>query len=1140
MHISVVPCHAVLWQAHLVNDLLRAYAPFAYGPDGKRDECSEDQLPHCADAVASLVSLDGLGEFLVDALEHGVASPKPERLSRLGWSSAANALLSTKVTGGGAVELGGGSGAGFQVICEDRGIATLGGGGGGGAFGWIEDHLAGYLGARPVGKNETVGGGAGGGMQLFFPANVTGRPWEADHWISWGSGGGHGCGSCKAGDTFCEDSPLRITCGAKMDDNGAVDRAAGLQALRNWRVGVLRACYDAGKLAVIGGGGGGAGGARCCAAVPRLLALTKCNDAVEMFVLSSQQLHQLLQGCPRGTLLDIGAGAGDVTCQLAQLFDQVLVTEVSRPMVAMLQEKGFPVLSAPDLSGLEALAEKHEISLGPGASVDCIANVLDRCDRPLTLLKDVREHLKPGGRLLLAVVLPFRPFVESGIFKLQPSEQLQLNRTATWEAAVEEMWQNVLMPMGFNLEAHGRLKYGFGFRAELRPAPASETMRFRSGLPKGAECCPDLSGWNSTTMAVGLGSQLAQGFARRLSVAFGGLGGGALSDELAPLVDPFARENTGHQPPGHANRRPLLEELMKQHDKRLGAFWCPHVAMGCQVLCFPGSIASLANAGLPTRSTPLTVCCAQSEFAEIQEWFNSRHKPWNATVVTDSEELLDTLRDSMEVPKALDVGCGSGREAILLASRGWEVFALDRDARGLERLAALAQRQAQRDQIPLAKTKCPADLRGDAGRRWPSHVLLCGAETVTIFGDSNGDQLPMAADVNHGGVQEGANLWSAPSLVRRYNAEERNAANAAILPVGDKQGRSCLLCATLLGDLGVAQPRPSWMPHEDALAMKQEVLEVQRQVLGPRHPDTLTAQNNVSGGLGGAETGCGAQTSRERQKEEAKPAAQMRAQNTLASAARNERVDRSELIARAANTETCALPTWLNMTQLTALNSRPGDVSPDGSGTKEPEVALKYIFKFNPLQGYLADGASRCGGWSDWCCVCHAAQWQIACLPEVDKNAVDWFLTEDCCESKMRKDTSSPGYVADATPLRDSVVMWRPNVGWIELPRSMNVSDSYHWMGEYGDDGLCPTVAFPEMWIRAKAADADANVPLMLGNVEHSDSARWTNTRMVATSAAVLGYMAQAALVIILLFMARLVKGGPRREQERYIQMTEV
>ena len=89
------------------------------------------------------------------------------------------------------------------------------------------------------------------------------------------------------------------------------------------------------------------------------------------------------------------------------------------------------------------------------------------------------------------------------------------------------------------------------------------------------------------------------------------------------------------------------------------------------------------------------------------------------------------------------------------------------------------------------------------------------------------------------------------------------------------------------------------------------------------------------------------------------------------------------------------------------------------------------------------------------CCVCHVAQWQIACLPVAQKSLVDWFLTEDCCESKMRKDTSSPGYVADATPLRDSVVMWRPNVarvqqvgasspevGWIELPRAVNASDS--------------------------------------------------------------------------------------------------
>ena len=32
--------------------------------------------------------------------------------------------------------------------------------------------------------------------------------------------------------------------------------------------------------------------------------------------------------------------------------------------------------------------------------------------------------------------------------------------------------------------------------------------------------------------------------------------------------------------------------------------------------------------------------------------------------------------------------------------------------------------------------------------------------------------------------------------------------------------------------------------------MQQEVLEVRREVLGPRHPGTLTTQNNVAASLG--------------------------------------------------------------------------------------------------------------------------------------------------------------------------------------------------------------------------------------------------------------------------------------------------
>lgn len=44
--------------------------------------------------------------------------------------------------------------------------------------------------------------------------------------------------------------------------------------------------------------------------------------------------------------------------------------------------------------------------------ISCL-NLLDRCDEPLELLRDIKKALVPGtGRLILAVVLPFQPYVE--------------------------------------------------------------------------------------------------------------------------------------------------------------------------------------------------------------------------------------------------------------------------------------------------------------------------------------------------------------------------------------------------------------------------------------------------------------------------------------------------------------------------------------------------------------------------------------------------------------------------------------------------------------------------------------------------------------------------------------------------------
>lgn len=46
--------------------------------------------------------------------------------------------------------------------------------------------------------------------------------------------------------------------------------------------------------------------------------------------------------------------------------------------------------------------------------ISCL-NLLDRCDQPLTVLKDIRSVLEPTrGRVILALVLPFHPYVENG------------------------------------------------------------------------------------------------------------------------------------------------------------------------------------------------------------------------------------------------------------------------------------------------------------------------------------------------------------------------------------------------------------------------------------------------------------------------------------------------------------------------------------------------------------------------------------------------------------------------------------------------------------------------------------------------------------------------------------------------------
>lgn len=59
-----------------------------------------------------------------------------------------------------------------------------------------------------------------------------------------------------------------------------------------------------------------------------------------------------------------------------------------------------------DLNHWYKKSEKYDV-------ISCL-NLLDRCDTPLELLQQIKSSLEPDGRVLLALVLPFSAYVESG------------------------------------------------------------------------------------------------------------------------------------------------------------------------------------------------------------------------------------------------------------------------------------------------------------------------------------------------------------------------------------------------------------------------------------------------------------------------------------------------------------------------------------------------------------------------------------------------------------------------------------------------------------------------------------------------------------------------------------------------------
>lgn len=172
-----------------------------------------------------------------------------------------------------------------------------------------------------------------------------------------------------------------------------------------------------------------------------------------MQLLPSGAWRRLLGERARGRLLDVGAGSGDVTGPLADCFEAVETTEVSRGMVKHLQKRGFRC-HAVDLSEapLEGVGQFSAVSL---------LNVLDRCRKPHALIRRCISLLEPGGTLIVALALPYRPFYFAGPSTPDPEEWLSCDpRVApTWEDGARRFIERDLLPLDLALECFARSPY---------------------------------------------------------------------------------------------------------------------------------------------------------------------------------------------------------------------------------------------------------------------------------------------------------------------------------------------------------------------------------------------------------------------------------------------------------------------------------------------------------------------------------------------------------------------------------------------------------------------------------------------------------------------------------------------------------
>lgn len=154
------------------------------------------------------------------------------------------------------------------------------------------------------------------------------------------------------------------------------------------------------------------------------------------------------------------------------------------------------------------------------------------------------------------------------------------------------------------------------------------------------------------------------------------------------LLDPRLAETARENPILHAVNIPFVELESRMHELPPRDEFIPVAATG-EVA--EECIAFLNSQGRKAALEPAY------QYGEAPPYEQGRLWRPNAFLMEQLDSLFPDLPDE---PRALDIGCGSGRDAVYLAAHGWRVTAIDRLPDALERGIDLEARYAP-DALPI-------------------------------------------------------------------------------------------------------------------------------------------------------------------------------------------------------------------------------------------------------------------------------------------------------------------------------------------------------------------------------------------------------------------------------------------------------